>query len=277
MNTTLNIAYLTIRETQRRRIMWAAFALGIAFLVVFTLGFHFIYEDVSTSRMGNDETELVAGFLLIAGLNAVNLLIIVMSVLTSVTTISGEIESHTVDTLVTKPIRRWELVLGKWLGYAGMLIVYIAILAGGIVLIVYIISGITVENPLPGIALMMLQGMIVLSISILGGTRLSTLANGVVAFMLYGVAFLGSWVEQIGAFLKNETAVNIGIVTSLIMPSEIVWKRASALFQPELQGNPMIGPFSLSSRPSDMMMWYAVGYAITLLLLALWSFSRRDL
>jgi ABC-type transport system involved in multi-copper enzyme maturation permease subunit len=203
MNTTLNIAYLTIRETQRRRIMWAAFALGIAFLVVFTLGFHFIYEDVSTSRMGNDETELVAGFLLIAGLNAVNLLIIVMSVLTSVTTISGEIESHTVDTLVTKPIRRWELVLGKWLGYAGMLIVYIAILAGGIVLIVYIISGITVENPLPGIALMMLQGMIVLSISILGGTRLSTLANGVVAFMLYGVAFLGSWVEQIGAFLKN--------------------------------------------------------------------------
>ncbi|MCB8944615.1 MAG: ABC transporter permease subunit [Ardenticatenaceae bacterium] len=275
--TTLNIAYLTFRETQRRRILWVALAMGIGFLIVFALGFHYVYKDVSSSRMRQDEIDMVAGFLLMAGLYATNFLIIVMSVLTSVTTISGEIDSHTVESLVTKPIRRWELVLGKWLGYALLLLAYIFLLAGGIVLIVYLLSGITVTNPLPGIGLMVMQGMVVLSVSLLGGTRLSTLANGVLAFMLYGVAFLGSWVEQIGAFLKNETAVNIGIITSLIMPSEVLWRKAASLFLPQFVNSPFAGPFTISSQPSPLMLWYAVFYAIVLLLLALWSFSARDL
>ncbi len=275
--TTLNIAYLTFRETQRRRILWVALAMGIGFLIVFALGFHYVYKDVSESRMGRDEVETVASFLLMAGLYATNFLIIVMSVLTSVTTISGEIDSHTVEALVTKPIRRWELVLGKWLGYALLLLVYIILLAGGIVLIVYLRSGVTVANPLPGIGLMVMQGMVVLSVSLLGGTRLSTLANGVLAFMLYGVAFLGGWVEQIGSFLQNETAVNIGIITSLIMPSEVLWRRAASLFLPQFVNSPFAGPFTTASQPSDAMLWYAVGYAIVLLLLALWSFSSRDL
>ena len=275
--TTLNIAYLTFRETQRRRILWVALAMGIGFLIVFALGFHFVYKDVSESRMGPDEVETVASFLLMAGLYATNFLIIVMSVLTSVTTISGEIDSHTVEALVTKPIRRWELVLGKWLGYALLLLAYIILLAGGIVLIVYLRSGVTVANPLPGIGLMVMQGMVVLSVSLLGGTRLSTLANGVLAFMLYGVAFLGGWVEQIGSFLQNETAVNIGIITSLIMPSEVLWRRAAALFLPQFINSPFAGPFALSSQPNDTMIWYAFIYAIVLLLLALWSFSSRDL
>ena len=275
--TTFNIAYLTFRETQRRRILWVALAMGIGFLIVFALGFHYIYTDVAESRMRQEEVEMVAGFLLMAGMYATNFLIIVMSVLTSVTTISGEIDSHTVETLVTKPIRRWELVLGKWLGYATLLLVYIMLLAGGIVLIVYLRSGVTVANPWPGLGLMIMQGLVVLSLSLLGGTRLSSLANGVLAFMLYGVAFLGGWVEQIGALFENETAVNIGIVTSLLMPSEILWKRAASLFLPQFINSPFAGPFSIASQPSDLMIGYAAGYAVVLLLLALWSFTRRDL
>jgi ABC-type transport system involved in multi-copper enzyme maturation permease subunit len=251
--------------------------MGIGFLIIFALGFHFVYKDVSESRMQRDEVEMVANFLLMAGLYATNFLIILISVLTSVTTISGEIDSHTVESLVTKPIRRWELVLGKWLGYASLLFVYIVLLAGGIALIVYLRSGVTVANPVRGISLMVLQGMVVLSISLLGGTRLSTLSNGIVAFMLYGVAFLGGWVEQIGAFLQNETAVNIGIITSLIMPSEVLWRRAASLFMPEFVGSSFDTPFSIASQPTPLMIWYAAAYALVMLLLALWSFSARDL
>lgn len=275
--TTLTIASLTFRETQRRRILWVALVMGIGFLAVFATGFHFVYQDVANSSMRPDELTTVANFLLTAGLYATNFLIIVMSVLTSVTTISGEIDSHTIETLVTKPVYRWELVLGKWLGYALLLLAYILLLAGGVILIVYLRAGVTIANPLPGLGLMVLQGMVILSVSILGGTRLSTLANGVLAFTLYGVAFLGSWVEQIGAILQNETAVNIGIITSLIMPSEVLWRRAASLFLPQFTNSPFAGPFAISSQPSNIMLWYAVAYTFILLLLSLWSFSARDL
>ena len=89
---------------------------------------------------------------------------------------------------------------------------------------------------------------------------------------------MGGWVEQIGALFRNEAAVDIGIVTSLIMPSEILWKKALTLFQPGLASMPFsAGPFAVASQPSDLMIVYGVVYTAVLLLFAMWSFSRRDL
>ncbi|MCA9975424.1 MAG: ABC transporter permease subunit [Anaerolineales bacterium] len=276
--TTLTIAYLTIRETQRRRILWIALALGLLFLFVFCLGFHYVYLDFERTWVGNEEAQLLASLLLAAGLYATNFIAIVISVVTSVTAVSAEVETHTVETLLTKPIRRWELILGKWLGFAVMLLVYIVLLTGSILLFVYLRADYTVSNLLPGMMLMVMQGLLLLSLTIAGGTRLSSLANGVLAFMLYGVAFVGGWVEQIGAIVRNETAVDIGIVASLIMPSEILWKKALTLFQPAFTSSPMMaGPFTVASQPSDAMLVYAVLYMAGMVGFALWSFTRRDL
>lgn len=275
---TLIIAQLTLREAQRRRILWVALLLGLGFLGIFAVGFHYIYLDITANIGDSAGTDLVVSLLLTAGLYATNFLIILMAVLISVTTISGEIDSHTIETLLTKPLRRWEVVLGKWLAFAALLLLYIVLLAGGLMLIAYLRSGFLFQNIPAGLSLMVLQGLLVLSITIAGGTRFSTLANGVLAFMLYGIAFLGGWVEQIGALLLNETAVNIGIATSLIMPGEILWKKALTLFQPPFTNTPaMLGPFAVVSQPSDLMIVYAFAYMVVLLALALVTFSRRDL
>ncbi len=277
MSTVLNIARLTIRETQRRRLLWMGSLMGLLFLIVFGLGFHFVYIDV-TENVPSEGVEFPFLFLSLAGLYATNFLVIMVSILISVAAISGEVESHTIESLVTKPIRRWEIILGKWLGFAAIILVYVLMLPGGIMLIVYLRSGFTLENIPAGLALIYLEGLVGLSLSLLGGTRLTTLANGALAFMLYGIAFVGGWVETIGALLRNETAVDLGIIASLIMPSEILWKKASAILEPRLvTGFEFAGPFSVSSQPSTAMIVYAFIYMIALLLLALWSFSRRDL
>ena len=115
ITTTFTIAELTIRETQRRRILWVSMIMGLAFLLFFGVGFHYVFREIEESLRG-EEVQLAAGFLATAGLYATNFLIIVMSVLTSVTTISSEIDTHTIEAIVTKPVRRWEIILGKWLG-----------------------------------------------------------------------------------------------------------------------------------------------------------------
>ena len=275
---TLIFTQLTIHEAQRRRILWVALLMGLAFLALFGIAFHYVFRQFQIDGVSGEQQEIITGVLLTAGLYAANLLVTIIAVLVSVTTISGEIESHTIESLITKPVRRWELVLGKWLAFAMLLTIYVLFLAGGLMLIVYLRSGFLFRNILPGMGMIILQTWVILSISIAGGTRLSTLANGVLAFALYSLAFLGGWVEQIGALFRNEAAVNIGIITSLIMPGDILWKRALAMFQPRFANTPYLaGPFAIGSQPSDLMILYGLFYTFGLLALAMWSFSRRDL
>jgi Cu-processing system permease protein len=277
-STIPTIAWLTIHETQRRKILWIILLMTVGFLLIYGIGFYYIYRELTQTSSGLTEMEMVPSALMTIGLYVTNFLIALMAIFMSVASISGEIESHTIDTLVTKPIRRSELILGKWLGFAILLVAFILLLAGGIIVISYAIAGTTVENLFLGMALIALQGLILLSLTIAGGTRLSTLANGAMAFMLYGIAFLGSWIEQIGALFENETAVDIGIITSLIMPTEILWKKALALFQPRFANTPlMAGPLAVSSQPSDLMVWYSIFFMLVLIGLALLSFSKRDL
>jgi hypothetical protein len=123
---------------------------------------------------------------------------------------------------------------------------------------------------------MWLEGLLLLAVSFRAGTSLSTLATGVLVFGLHVLAFLGGWIEEIGSLAQSQTAVNIGVITSLIMPSESLWRRAAS----EVQG-PIIGgfrtPFTISSVPSWWMVLYAAAYLATALWLAVRRFSRRDL
>jgi ABC-type transport system involved in multi-copper enzyme maturation permease subunit len=277
--TTLVIARLTFREAARRRILLAALLLGVAFLAVYGIGFHYINVELTSSGDGPGlvERNEIRNFLFMAGMYVVNFLVVMMAVLTSVDTISGEIASGTIHTLVSKPVRRWEIVLGKWLGFTGMLSLYLVLMAGGVMALVYLISGYAAPNLLEGMALLWLNAIMLLSVSLLGGATLSTLANGVLVFGLYGIAFLGGWIEQIGAFIPNQTAVNIGIISSLIIPSEALWKRAAYEMQSPLVQALGFSPFSSPSVPSAAMIGYAGLYGLVALLLAIRQFHRRDL
>lgn len=278
MQTVLIFAELTIRETQRRKVLWVSLLLAVGFLTIFGVGLSLIFRELARLGAGVDDMDFGLGALFSAALYMVNFLVIVMALLISVTAVSGEIDSHTIEALVTKPVRRWEVILGKWLGFAAILTVYTVLLVGGVIVLYRWQTGFLVSNVLAGLGLMLMQGLLVLSLTMLGGTRLSTLANGVLAFMMVGIAFIGGWVEQIGSLLQSETAVNIGIVTSLVMPTEILWRQALALLQPRVTSAAFAaGPFMVLSQPSDLMIGYAVVYTAVLLLLSLVAFSRRDL
>jgi ABC-type transport system involved in multi-copper enzyme maturation permease subunit len=285
MSGTSVIARLTFKEAARRRILLAAVALGLAFVFIFSLGFYFINRDLAQSMGPRQLIEMneVRNFLLLAGLYVANFLTIMMTVLTSVDTLSGEIASGTIHTLVSKPLRRWEVVLGKWLGFAGMLTIYLLLIAGGIMASVYLLSGYSAYQWWRALVLMELNSLMLLSISLLGGANFSTLANGVLIFGMYGVAFIGGWIEQIGALMHSanpaasQTAINIGIITSLILPSEALWRRAAYEIQSPLVATVGFSPFGSNSVPSPLMVGYAVLYLLVAFWLAVWCFNRKDL
>jgi ABC-type transport system involved in multi-copper enzyme maturation permease subunit len=275
MKNIVTIARLTFHEAWRRRMVLLALVLGVLFLAVYGVGFWLITSNLE-SHLSQVQRRFNYSLLLMAGLYVTHFLTVMLAIFASVDTIAGEIASHTIQTIVTKPVRRWHVLLGKWLGYAAMISLYLALLAGGILALVYLLTGYRPPNMLPGIGLLALEALVLLSLSLLAGTRLSTLTNGVLLFMLYGLAFIGAWVEQIGAFLGSHAAVNIGIITSLAMPVEALWRRAAYLMQPPVM-SAIPSPFSGTSPPSAAMVVYAALYAGLALALAMGSFARRDL
>jgi len=191
-------------------------------------------------------------FLTLAGLYAVNFLLVMTAVLLPVDTLSGEIASGVIQTVAAKPIRRSDIVLGKWLGHWLVMAGYLALLAGGVLAIARVFGHFTPPHVARGLPLMLLEGTVLLTLSVAGGTRLSTVTNGILAFGLYGLAFIGSWVEQIGTL-------------------------AAFNMQPPIMRELAATPFSPASVPSAAMVVWAAAYAAVALAIGVRAFTKRAL
>jgi Cu-processing system permease protein len=284
LNAILILANLTFREAIRRRIVLAGLALGISFLVIYSTGLHFILLDIRQEFTLRDlpARQIVMNvemqnFFLMAGLYAITFLSIAMAALLGADTLAGEINSGTIQTIVSKPIRRADVILGKWLGFAGLLGLYLLFMAGGVVLSMYIQSGYVADNLLNGLGLIYLETLLIMTITLMCSASFPALATGGIVFGMYGLAFIGGWIEQIGAIFQNPTAVKIGILTSLIIPSESLWRRAAFEMQTPLGGVLGMSPFAATSVPSLLMVLYALFYLAVCLILAIRTFQRRDL
>ena len=276
----LAIARFTFREAVRKKVLLGAVVLSVGFLVLFALGDQFAYQDFTSHPTPTSVTyrPIVGNAMGLAGLYVVNFLAGLLAIFTAVGTISSEVDSGTLHAILPKPISRWEVVLGKWLGFAVMLCIYLSAMAVGVMLSVYATWNVVPPQPAAGIALMCLSTLLLLSLTVLGSTIMPTVANGIVIFLLYGVGLMGGFVEQIGSLVENQTMVNIGIITSLVIPSDVLWKMASSVLQPtEMLARSVMTPFFGGSPPSTAMIVYALVYTAAAVVAATVLFRRRDL
>jgi len=118
-----------------------------------------------------------------------------------------------------------------------------------------------------------------MSVSLACSSTFSTLATGGIVFGLYGLGFIGGWVEQIGAVLKNQTSIHLGILSSLLIPTEALWKRAAYEVSSPLIRSLGVGagPFTTVSVPNPLMILYATVYTAVMITIAVRRFSKRDL
>jgi len=284
MSAIAIISRLTFREAIRRRIMLAGLVLGLAFVVLYSIGTHFIFGQIAKDTAVNMPSQMAADIMIaestntfmMMGLYAATFLSIAMAALLGADTLAGEINSGTIQTIATKPIRRADIVLGKWLGFAELLGLYVLLLCGGIVLSTFIQSGHLPQNLLIGLGLIYTEAILIMTITLMLSAAFPALATGGIVFGLYGLAFIGGWVEQFGALLQNDTAIKVGITTSLIIPSESLWRRAAFEMQTALTGT-FGSPFTTTSVPSPLMLGYTFLYMLVVLVIAVRIFQARDL
>jgi Cu-processing system permease protein len=281
----LVIARFTIQEAISRRLILAGALISLAFVGLFALGFSFLYGvAVESAAAGPPNGALVvfAGTTLtVLGLYAVHFLSSFLALFISVGAISGEVDSGTLHAVLARPLRRAEFVLGRWLAYVALIAVYVAVMAGLLLLVARLIAGYEPPDAPRAIALMTLGSVLLLSVSLCGSAVLSTLANGVVVFSLFGLAWLAGVIETVGAALHNAATVNLGIAVSLLLPSDAIWRGASYYIQsPAFLAAASTRtdlPFAAVSPPTPALVLWALAYPLVFLATAILAFSRRDL
>ena len=271
------MAAVTFREAARRKILWAAMLAGGAFLTLFAAGMHFQAKDLVRYNVPPFIRYQVQSSILQVGFYAADVLAVLLTVLTSVDTLSGEIASGTIHAIATKPVARWEILVGKWIGFASMVAVYVAVMFAGVAIVGRVVTGIVTPRILLGGALVYLECLLVLTMTVMCGTWFSTLTNGVIVIGLHALAFIGGWIEQIAALTNSPHLVTVGIVSSLLMPSEALWHRASFEMQSSFARTLQFTPFVNASAPSLTMVGYAVLYLTIAFATAIHHFRERDL
>lgn len=288
----LQIARFTLQEAVSRRLILAGVLISLGYIGLFALGFHFAY-DKSLETTTSPEARLSLGVafatLTLFGVYVVNYLASFLALFLSVAAISGEIDSGTLHAVLARPLRRSEFVLGRWLGYAVMIAVYIVAMTSLVLLIARLIAGYEVPDPVPALLLMLLEGVLLLTVSLFGSTLMPTLANGIVVFTLLGLAWLAGIIEFVGRLLASapdstgsDAMLNIGTAVSLVLPSDALWRGASYYLEsPSLLAVLGAGrggiPFFSATPPAMALVVWSVAYVGVVLGGAVLAFRRRDL
>ena len=279
----LTVAALTLREAFRRRVVWALVVLTVALLGLSGWGFSkLIGLDTDLGTMTSGEARLVASVLLNLIMFGFSLIAAIGTAFLAGPTLAGEVESGQALALLARPVRRSQVLLGKWLGLVAFGCGY-AILAGlAQLLVVRATVGYWPPAPATGLGLLAAETVVLLTLALLLSSVVSPMASGIVAVGLFGATWVAGVVGGIGLALGNEGVERVGAVSRIILPTDGLWRGAMNAFQDPnalLQmgsgeaGFPFLSDAGLTPA---YLAWAAVWVAMIWGLTAL-SFSRRDI
>lgn len=280
------IIRLTFWEMFKKKIIYICVAMTIGFLVLYGIALHFVYA--SLGEMDVIVRAMLSSQLLSMGMYVVGFIIAFLSIFASVGAISSEIEQGSYLAVISKPIHRFEMVLGRWIGIVLMLLLYVTILFISIIgLNVIMGKGLIFHFTLLALSkslfMLYLLPLLLSSVGIFCSTFMSTVGSGIFVTLLYFCGMIGGIIEQIGKVveIQNVKAIlsNIGILTSLVMPSDTVYRKASSLLFTTASGLNLNIDAALgkSVEPSNIMIVYIILYIVTFLFMAIRKFNKRDL
>ncbi|MBO3743954.1 ABC transporter permease [Actinoplanes flavus] len=278
--TVLTIATLTLREASRRRVLRSLAVLTVLLLALSAWGF---------SRIDAEFGGLTSGEAKVAGSTVLNLVMFGYSLIAALGTaflagpsLAGEVESGIALAMMTRPIRRWSVLLGKWLGLVAFGSGFVTVAGVSQFLIVHLTVGYWPPHPVTGLLLLAGQTAALLTLGLLFATAISPMASGIVAVGLFGATWIAGVVGSVGEALGNPSVAQIGVVSRMLLPTDGLWRGAMNAFQdPALLAQIGTGveesPFlSMAPLTPAYLTWAAIWTLLVLGLAAL-GFHRRDL
>lgn len=280
------IAAASLKEALRKKILILVAALTFVYLTLFGLITHFAVQDLARAGTLNtvNALDIASNIVSFLGFYFSSMLVAFLTIMISVGSISSEVESGVIHSIITRPIKRASYVLGKYLGLGILAISYSIFLFAAIISIctifkLPIVNTIEPIKIIKGLLFFTLEPIAILSLSIFGSAAFKTLSNGIFVISIYILGLIGGVMEVIGSMLQNQSLVNLGIISSLISPFDIIYRQMlSSMFENIGIRNPfMVVGGMTSTTPSIWMLIYIIAYIPVLVILAIRKFRLKDI
>jgi Cu-processing system permease protein len=253
------IARNTFREAVRNKILYSLLFFAIVLIIsAMALGQLSLHEEL---RMTRD-----------VGLYGIDLFGVVIAIFVGVNLLYKELDLKTVYTILPKPLRRWEFVLGKWLGMLLTLAVQMAVM--GVVLAgTLALQGASFDVPMiKAVWLLYVNVVVVTSVAVLFSSFSSPFLSG---FFALGFFVVGRSVPDIRALAEKSaplvrTMLDAG---ATVVPNLHLFYPSGAIIGAEhvsVHGTFVGAPYLLSTTA------YGIGYSVVVLAAAMFIFRRRD-
>jgi ABC-type transport system involved in multi-copper enzyme maturation permease subunit len=250
------IATNTFREAVRDRVLYnlIAFALLLSGAAIF---------------VGQISIEIEKLVVVNLGLTAVSLFGVVIAIFIGIGLVSKEIEKRTLYTVLSRPVRRWEFIVGKFFGLAGTLVVNAFFMAIGVfAALLYVAHKFTAPDAQILVALyfIVLQFLIICALALLFSAFSSPLLSAVFAFAMF---VIGSFAEDLRGFANMAHGLTRWLATG------------AAYLVPNFSALNVITSVAHGEPVSGHLIWYNTIYALTYAGMALCGavliFDRRNL
>lgn len=250
------VARNTFRESVRDRVLY-----NLIFFALLMIGASLLIGELAIG----DLAKVIADI----GLSAMRFFGMLIAIFIGIQLVYKEIERRTIYGLLAKPLRRSELVLGKFFGLGTTLAVNVAVMLAGIVLAVLVVSGgyaPQVVSVLPAGYLVFLELLVTTAVALAFSTISSPALSALFTFMLYIAGNFSSNLNEMAAM--SESAATKAILTAI------------HYVLPNLSFFNAIGLASSGGMvPGDRVLaatLYAAVYCSILLAIAVLVFERRD-
>ncbi len=255
MGVSLAIARQTVREALRRRVMWVFLISGV-FLIALGPVFGFLSPKDSQTVLRS------------LGLAAILLAGLFITIVTCIYLIPTEIERRTIYTVLSKPVQRYEFVLGKFMG--GFATVFINIAAMGVVFLamIYLQERHVPPEMFKGVVMTFFQMMLLAALAIFFSTFATPVVNFFLSFGIFLVGNLSSVTESLTTN-RNPVVKGAGTIIHYLLPNFGNFNIQNSIIHPTIEvANENV--FILQN------VVYAIVYSLVLLTLAVLIFDRRE-
>jgi ABC-type transport system involved in multi-copper enzyme maturation permease subunit len=202
------------------------------------------------------------------GLSSISLFGVIIAIFIGIGLVSKEIEKKTLYTILSRPVRRWEFIVGKYLGLIMTLVVNTALMTAGFYIALMATNGLHKADSLLLIAIYftVLQFLIVTALTVLFSTFSSPIFSAIFAFALF---VIGTFAED----LKNFAAISKGAAKLLAT--------AAAYLMPNFASLNIIAQAAHDQGVGGRLILfntlYAILYSASAVVAAVLIFERRNL
>jgi ABC-type transport system involved in multi-copper enzyme maturation permease subunit len=253
MNRILVIARNTFRETLRDKILY-----NLVFFALLMIGSAVLLGSLAMGEQGKIIKDI--------GLAGINLFGVLIAIFVGISLVSKEIEKRTIYSIIAKPIRRYEFLLGRYSGLVMTLFVNTAIMAAGFFLTLFLSHMEMDPALLKAIGLIVVELLVITAVAVMFSTFTTPILSATFSLSLYVIGHLTDDLRVLGGKLQHGLTKQILDGLYYALPN---------LEYFNVKGQAVYG---LAIEPSYLVsaVAYGVTYCAVVLILACMIFQRRE-